>query len=214
MAKMRVGGRSQTQRPLHKAPHSESNRTGVDQHRISAAVREILIAIGEDPNRQGLRNTPDRVARMYAEVFAGLDEDPAQHLDAVFRENYDEMVALRDIPFYSMCEHHLLPFTGRAHIAYVPDRKIIGVSKLARIVECFARRPQVQERLTSQIADLLMSGLKARGVAVVIEASHACMIVRGVKKPGAEMVTSAVRGLFKANMATRNEVLSFLQRGR
>jgi GTP cyclohydrolase I len=178
-----------------------AGRSGsIDLARLAAAVREILLAVGENPKRPGLLKTPARVARMYAEVFAGLDEDPAQHLDAVFREDYDEMVALRDIPFYSMCEHHLLPFTGKAHIAYVPDGRIIGVSKLARIVECFARRPQVQERLTSQIADLLMNGLKAKGVAVVIEASHACMIVRGVKKPGAEMVTSAVRGLFKANM--------------
>jgi GTP cyclohydrolase IA len=202
--------RKRTRQGAFVRPHA----VPVDHERLAAAIREILLAVGENPERQGLLKTPDRVARMYAEVFAGLNEDPARHLNAVFNEDYDEMVALRDIPFYSMCEHHLLPFTGRAHIAYVPGGRIIGVSKLARIVECFARRPQVQERLTSQIADLLMNGLKARGVAVVIEASHSCMTVRGVKKPGAEMVTSAVRGLFKANMATRNEVLSFLNRGR
>jgi len=183
----------------------------IDHDRLVAAVREILIALGEDPDREGLLNTPDRVARMYEEVFSGLSEDPARHLEPIFHEGYDEMIALRDITFYSMCEHHLLPFTGRAHIAYVPNGRIIGISKLARIVEDFARRPQVQERLTSQIADLLMDGLGAKGVAVVIEASHACMTIRGVKKPGSEMVTSAVRGLFKKNPATRNEVLSFLQ---
>lgn len=183
----------------------------IDHARLMEAVREVLLALGEDPDREGLRRTPERVARMYEEVFAGLGEDPARHLEAVFREEYDEMIALRDIAFYSMCEHHLLPFTGRAHIAYVPNGRVIGISKLARIVECFARRPQVQERLTSQIADLLMDGLDAKGVIVVIEAVHTCMTIRGVKKPGSEMVTSAIRGLFKKNPATRNEVLSFLQ---
>ncbi len=183
----------------------------IDSNRLRGAVRELLLALGEDPDREGLRRTPERVARMYEEVFSGLNEDPTNHLQAVFQEDYDEMIALRGIPFYSMCEHHLLPFTGRAHIAYVPDRRIVGISKLARIVETFARRPQVQERLTSQIADLLMNGLGAKGVAVVVEATHTCMTIRGVKKPGSEMVTSAVRGLFKRNPATRNEVLSFLQ---
>ncbi len=183
----------------------------IDRPRLTAAVREVLAAIGEDPDREGLVKTPERVARMYEEVFTGMHDDPARHLNAVFHERYDEMIALRDVSFYSMCEHHLLPFTGRAHIAYVPDGQIIGISKLARIVECFARRPQVQERLTAQIADLLMDGLKAKGVAVVVEATHTCMTIRGVRKPGSEMVTSAVRGLFKKNAATRNEVLSFLQ---
>ncbi|MBN1344727.1 MAG: GTP cyclohydrolase I FolE [Phycisphaerae bacterium] len=195
-----------------KAPAEK--KEPIDHDRLVAAAREILLALGEDPKREGLLKTPERVARMYAEVFSGLREDPTRHLKAVFSEDYDEMIALRDIPFYSMCEHHLLPFLGRAHIAYVPDRKIIGISKLARIVECYARRPQVQERLTSQIADLLMTGLRAKGVAVVIEATHTCMTIRGVKKPGSEMVTSAVRGLFKKNAATRNEVLSFLKQSR
>ncbi len=183
----------------------------IDHDRVTAAVREILLAIGEDPDREGLLKTPDRVARMYAEVFSGLRQEPTDHLKAVFHEQYDEMIALRDIPFYSMCEHHLLPFTGRAHIAYVPDGQIVGISKLARIVECFARRPQVQERLTTEIADMLMEGIKPKGVAVVMEATHTCMTIRGVRKPGSEMVTSAVRGLFKKNAATRNEVMSFLQ---
>ncbi len=207
--KTRKGKKAHSTAPI--ASENKTQRPGhVDHDRLAAAIREILIAVGEDPTREGLLKTPDRVARMYSEVFAGLNEDPRQHLRAIFREDYNEMIALRDIPFHSMCEHHLLPFTGRAHIAYVPNGRIIGISKLARIVECFARRPQVQERLTSQIADLLMEGLDARGVAVVIEASHSCMIVRGVKKPGAEMVTSAVRGLFLRNPATRNEVLSLL----
>jgi len=202
--------RGKRKRPVGRAPVRQDRQ--IDHGRLTAAVRETLIALGEDPNRPGLIDTPERVARMYEEVFSGLGEDPSRHLEAVFREGYDEMIALRDIAFYSMCKHHLMPFTGRAHIAYVPNGRIIGISKLARIVECYARRPQVQERLTSQIADLLMDGLGAKGVAVVIEASHACMTIRGVKKPGSEMVTSAVRGLFKRNAATRNEVLSFLQR--
>lgn len=196
----------------HKHPGDEPNGLKpIDRKRITDAVREILLAIGEDPDREGLLKTPDRVARMYAEVFSGLRQEPTEHLKAIFHEQYDEMIALRDIPFYSMCEHHLLPFTGRAHIAYVPDGQILGISKLARLVECFARRPQVQERLTTQIADTLMEGLKPKGVAVVMEATHTCMTIRGVRKPGSEMVTSAVRGLFKKNAATRNEVMSFLQ---
>jgi GTP cyclohydrolase IA len=211
MAKKTAAKRSRAKRGRTAKRVDPQPNGPIDRDRIAAAVREILLGLGEDPDREGLRRTPDRVARMYEEVFAGLREDPARHLKAVFTERYDEMIALRDIAFYSMCEHHLMPFTGRAHIAYVPDGRVIGISKLARIVECFARRPQVQERLTSQIADLLMDGLGAKGVAVVIEASHACMTIRGVKKPGSEMVTSAVRGLFKRNPATRNEVLSFLQ---
>jgi GTP cyclohydrolase I len=182
----------------------------VDLQRIAAAVREILAAVGEDPDREGLRGTPMRVARMYKEVFEGLNQDPAEHLKAAFTEKYDELVVLRDIPFHSMCEHHLLPFMGVAHLAYLPDGRIIGISKLARVVETFARRPQVQERLTSQIADLLMEHLKAKGVAVIMEATHVCMTCRGVQKPGSLMVTSAMRGRCKADARTRAEVLVLL----
>ena len=188
----------------------------VDLQRIAAAVREILAAVGEDPEREGLRGTPMRVARMYQEFFAGLNQDPAEHLKAAFAEKYDELVVLRDIPFHSMCEHHLLPFMGVAHLAYLPDGRIIGISKLARVVEAFARRPQVQERLTSQIADLLMEHLQAKGVAVIMEATHVCMTCRGVHKPGSLMVTSAMRGRCKADARTRAEVLMLLggQKGR
>ncbi len=182
----------------------------IDTAAIEAAVRKIIQAIGEDPNREGIRHTPQRVARMYEELFAGMREDPAKHLAAVFTEKYDEMVVLRDIPFYSMCEHHLMPFMGKAHLAYLPRGKVVGISKLARVVESIARRPQVQERLTAQIADLLMEKLDAKGCAVVIEATHTCMTIRGVKKPGAVMVTSAMRGTFRANAATRNEAMRLL----
>ena len=182
----------------------------IDTAAIEAAVRKIIQAIGEDPNREGIRHTPQRVARMYEELFAGMREDPAKHLAAAFSEKYDEMVVLRDITFYSMCEHHLLPFMGKAHLAYLPRGKVVGVSKLARVVESIARRPQVQERLTCQIADLLMDKLDATGCAVVIEATHTCMTIRGVKKPGAVMVTSAMRGTFRANAATRNEAMRLL----
>lgn len=182
----------------------------VDLPRIASAVREILAAVGEDPDREGLRGTPMRVARMYEEVFAGLNQDPAEHLKAAFTEKYDELVVLRDIPFHSMCEHHLLPFMGVAHVGYLPDGRIAGISKLARVVEAFARRPQVQERLTSQIADLLMEHLQAKGVAVVIEATHVCMTCRGVQKPGSLMVTSAMRGRCKSDPRTRSEVLMLL----
>ncbi|MDP7163338.1 MAG: GTP cyclohydrolase I FolE [Phycisphaerae bacterium] len=182
----------------------------VDIAAIENAVRDILAAIGEAPDRQGLRDTPNRVARMYAELFSGLTEDPAVHLKQHFDEQYDEMVVLRNIPFYSMCEHHLLPFMGKAHVAYLPGDWVVGVSKLARVVEVLARRPQVQERLTSQIADLVMDKLDARGVGVIIEANHTCMTIRGVRKPGAVMVTSVMRGLFKANLATRNEAIKLL----
>lgn len=184
----------------------------VDHARIAAAVREILLAVGEDPDREGLRETPQRVARMYAEMFAGLRIDPKDHLKTFFREKYDEMVVLRDVSFYSMCEHHLLPFEGRAHIAYLPDGKVIGLSKLARIVDAFAQRPQVQERLTTQIADLLMSELNAKGVAVVMEAEHSCMTCRGVKKPGSVMITSAIRGECCTSPATRAEIMSLLHK--
>ncbi len=181
----------------------------VDTAAIENAVREIIKAVGEDPTREGLLDTPGRVARMYKELFSGLFADPARHLNVHFTEQYDEMVVLRDIPFYSMCEHHLPPFMGRAHVAYLPRGKVVGVSKLARVVEDCARRPQVQERLTSQIADLLMSELDARGAGVVVEAEHTCMTIRGVRKPGSKMVTSAMRGLFKSNLATRTEAINW-----
>lgn len=185
----------------------------VDEQRIAQAVREILIAVGENPDREGLRRTPQRVARMYAEMFAGLHIDPREHLRTFFTEEYDELVVLRDISFFSMCEHHLLPFEGRAHIAYLPAGRVVGVSKLARVVESFARRPQMQERLTTQVADLLMSSLNAKGVAVVMEATHTCMTCRGVSKPGSVMVTSAVRGECCTNSSTRAEVMSLLHNG-
>jgi GTP cyclohydrolase I len=173
-------------------------------------VREILVAIGENPDRDGLKNTPQRIARMYTELFAGLFEDPSRHMDVGFTEKYDEMVILRNISFYSMCEHHLLPFMGKAHVAYLPRGKIIGLSKIARVVEAFALRPQLQERLTGQIADLLMEKLDAKGAAVIIEATHTCMTIRGVKKPGSVMVTSAMRGTFRSNLATRTEAITLL----
>ena len=197
------------------------NKTGavtdqpVDIERIEAAVAEILEALGEDPQRDGLLRTPARVAKMYAEVFAGLREDPEHHLKVQFEEGHDEMVMVKDIPFYSMCEHHLLPFHGQAHVAYVPGEhgKITGLSKLARLVEAYARRPQVQERLTSQVADDLMQTLDPRGALVVIEAEHLCMSMRGVQKPGSLTLTSAVRGLFLSD-ATRAEALQLLGIGR
>ena len=186
----------------------------VDFQAIEAAMRSILVALGEDPDREGLLDTPRRVAKMYAELFEGLHDDPARHLVVNFTEHYDEMVVLRDIPFQSVCEHHLLPFMGRAHVAYLPRGRVAGVSKLARVVECFARRPQIQERLTTQVADLLMEKLDARGVGVVIEAEHTCMTIRGVRKPGSVMVTSAMRGLFKSNASTRHEAINLLTGGK
>jgi GTP cyclohydrolase IA len=184
----------------------------VDIGRIEKAVREILEAIGEDPDRDGLQRTPERVARMYAEIFRGLAEDPAQHLSVTFEADHDEMVLVRDIPLYGVCEHHLVPFAGRAHVAYIPgpDGRITGLSKIARLIEGYARRPQVQERLTTQIADALVEVLKPDGVLVMLEAEHLCMSMRGVKKPGALTLTSAVRGLFKTNAATRSEALSLI----
>lgn len=192
------------------AEMAEEKSGKVDLNRIAAAVREILTAVGENPDREGLQQTPMRVARMYAEVFAGLHESPRQHLRTFFTEQYDELVVLRDIPFHSMCEHHLLPFAGKAHVAYLPDGRIVGISKLARVVEAYARRPQVQERMTSQIADLLMEELHAKGVAVIIQATHLCMTCRGVKKPGTIMVTSALRGRCKSDARTRSEVMMLL----
>ena len=182
----------------------------VDVPRIERAVREILVAVGEDPDREGLLKTPNRVARAYGELMAGLKVDPRRHLKTVFHERYDEVVLLRDIEFHSLCEHHLLPFTGRAHVAYLPDGKVVGLSKLARLVEGYARRPQVQERLTTQIADALMEELNPIGAACVIEAVHTCMTIRGAKKHGSTMVTSALRGIFKENPASRAEILSLM----
>jgi GTP cyclohydrolase I len=182
----------------------------IDAERIIKAVKEILIAVGEDTEREGLKNTPERVARMYTELLGGMQEDPKKHLKSTFTENYDEIVLLRDIPFYSICEHHLMPFIGSAHVAYLPTGAVLGVSKLARIVDCFARRLQTQERLTFQIADFLMESLNSQGVAVILEASHSCMTIRGIKKPGSVMVTSALRGLFRRDPKSRNEVLSLM----
>jgi GTP cyclohydrolase I len=186
--------------------------SGVDVERIERAVREILYAMGEDPDRDGLVRTPRRVAEMYAEVCSGLHQDPSQHLIVTFEANHDEMVLVRDIALYSLCEHHLAPFHGRAHVAYIPgdDGRITGLSKLARLVDGFAKRPQVQERLTSQIADAIVDVLQPRGAFVMIEAEHLCMSMRGVRKPGTLTLTSAVRGLFKDSAATRAEVMSLI----
>lgn len=186
----------------------------VDHERIERAVREILTAVGEDPDREGLLETPSRVARMYAEMFSGLHADPSVHLQKVFNEKYDEVVVVRDISFCSMCEHHLLPFVGQVHIGYIPDGKVVGLSKLARVVEDVARRPQVQERMTESIADLLVSTLNAKGVAVVVQASHSCMTVRGVRKPGSICVTSAMKGVFRSNLSTRGEIMQLIYGGR
>ncbi len=185
-------------------------QTRVDQARIAKAVREILAAIGEDPDREGLRGTPDRVARMYGELFGGLHANPRQHLRKFFTETCDEVVLVRDISFNSMCEHHLLPFMGHAHIGYLPNGRVVGLSKLARVVEEVARRPQVQERMTEQIADLLVEELQAKGVAVVIEAAHTCMTIRGVRKPGCLCVTSAMKGYFRANASSRAEIMTLI----
>jgi GTP cyclohydrolase I len=182
----------------------------VDRGRIEAAVREILAAVGEDPDREGLRETPARVARMYEEMFSGLHDDPRVHLKKFFTEKYDEVVLVRDISFNSVCEHHLLPFMGKAHIGYLPDGRVVGLSKLARVVEVVARRPQVQERMTESIADLLVEELNARGVAVVIEAVHTCMTIRGVRKPGALCVTSAMKGIFRSSPSSRAEIMTLI----
>jgi GTP cyclohydrolase I len=189
---------------------SDTASPTVDQARIQRAVREILAAVGEDPDREGLLETPARVARMYAELFSGLGQDPRVHLQTAFQEKYDEIVLVRDIAFNSVCEHHLLPFIGRAHIGYLPDGRVLGLSKLARIVETISHRPQVQERMTEQIATLLEDDLGAKGVAVVVEATHTCMTVRGVRKPGSMCVTSAMKGVFRANVSSRAEVMSLI----
>jgi len=193
---------------MHQNTH-ESNK--VDCPRIEKAVREILFAVGEDPDREGLAETPRRVALMYAELFSGLSEDPRGHINKFFtEEKYDEIILLKDIPFHSMCEHHLLPFMGHAHVAYLPRGKVIGLSKLARIVTSFARRPQMQERLTYQVAEFIMKEVDAQGVAVVMKASHTCMTVRGVKKAGSSMITSAMLGVFRSDVRSRNEVMSLI----
>jgi len=198
-------------RPLFIDPN-EPRSEGVNLKRIEAAVREILDAVGEDPDREGLQETPARVARMYAEMFAGLKNDPGRHLSKVFTERYDEIVLVRDISFCSMCEHHLLPFTGSAHIGYLPSGKVVGLSKLARVVDEVARRPQVQERMTETIADLLEERLEAKGVAVVCQATHSCMTMRGVRKPGSLCITSAMRGIFRTDSSSRAEVLNLINR--
>ncbi len=182
----------------------------IDLERAEMAVRNLLLALGENPEREGLADTPRRVAKMYRELFAGISADPAVHLKRVFHEQYDEVVLLRDIDFHSLCEHHLLPFHGKAHVAYLPNGKVVGLSKLARTVDAFARRPQVQERMTCQIADALMEHLAPKGAVVVVEAEHLCMKMRGVQKPNGTMVTSAVRGTFKENAAARAEVMSLI----
>jgi GTP cyclohydrolase I len=189
----------------------ETEARAVDKDRIERAVREILLAVGENPDREGLRETPARVARMYGELFRGLTRDPAEHLSKCFTQKYDEMVVVRDISFASLCEHHMLPFIGTAHIGYLPNGRIVGLSKLARVVDDLSRRPQVQERMTEEIAELLMQELDARGVAVVVEAMHTCMTIRGVRKPGSICITSAMRGKFRDNQSTRAEVLALIR---
>jgi GTP cyclohydrolase IA len=202
---------SESGRPIRVVP----NRTiaiekPVDQARIEAAVQEILLAVGEDPTREGLRDTPARVARMYAEIFSGLHKDPRQFLRKTFTQKYDEMVLVKDIRFESTCEHHLLPFFGKAHVAYLPNGRVVGLSKLARVVETLARRPQVQEQMTEEIAELIMEELGARGVGVIVEATHTCMTVRGVRKTDSMTTTSAMRGIFRENPATRTELLALV----
>jgi GTP cyclohydrolase I len=192
----------------------KDNSVKIDTEKIEKAVMDILTAVGEDTAREGLKMTPKRVANMYAELLSGGSENPAVHIKSLFREKCDEVVLLRDIPFYSICEHHLMPFIGKAHVAYLPAEYVVGVSKLARIVDCFAKRLQVQERLTAQIADFLNEHLKPQGVAVVLEASHSCMTIRGIKKPGSVMVTSALRGIFKRDPRSRAEVMSLIHEGR
>lgn len=191
-------------------PESNPAPSNVDHARIEKAVREILAAVGEDPDREGLLETPARVARMYAEMFSGLKRDPRIHLQKVFTEKYDEVVLIKDITFCSMCEHHLLPFSGKAHVGYLPDGKVVGLSKLARVVDEVARRPQVQERMTEHIAELIETELSARGVAVVLEASHSCMTIRGIRKPGSMCLTSAMRGVFRDNLSSRAEILGLI----
>ena len=201
-----------TELPDEVGPGGMRSVGQVDHERAAAAVRELLLAVGEDPDRPGLQDTPQRVARAYSEIFAGLGQDPNEILATTFAEDHDEMVLVKDIPMYSTCEHHLVPFHGLAHVGYIPaeDGRVTGLSKLARLVEVFARRPQVQDRMTRQIADALNDVLKPRGVIVVIEAEHLCMAMRGIRKPGSTTVTSAVRGMFRDSVATRNEAMSLV----
>ena len=203
-------------RSRRAAPTTNNRLVGekVDLARLRAAVREILFAVGEDPDREGLRDTPDRVARMYAEMFSGLHADPREPLQKTFTQKYDEMVVVKDIGFESMCEHHLLPFIGKAHIAYLPKGKIVGLSKPARVVELLARRPQVQERMTEELADLLMEELDARGVGVILEATHTCMTIRGIRKTNSLCTTSAMRGVFRTNQSTRAELMALISGSR
>lgn len=208
--------------------HDTFNRTAPERHDhddfdsihdtdttdpVQRAVRSLLVALGENPDREGLVETPRRVAKMYRELFAGVSIDPAVYLQRVFNEEYDEIVLLRDIQFHSLCEHHLLPFSGKAHVGYLPDGNVVGLSKLARTVEAFARRPQVQERMTNQIADAMVEHLSARGVVVILEAEHLCMRMRGVQQPNSTMITSAMRGVFKDDLAARSEVMSLIRNG-
>jgi GTP cyclohydrolase IA len=204
---MRMSERPEVVRKLRPAPP-------IDRGEIEAGVRRLLEAIGEDPDRDGLQRTPERVAEMYSEIFSGINADPTEVLDIVFEADHDEMIMVRDIPLHSMCEHHLIPFVGQAHVAYIPNTKgqITGLSKIARLVDVLARRPQVQERLTTQIADALEESLDPRGVLVVIEAEHLCMSMRGVRKPGSQTVTSAVRGQFRDNEATRAEAMGLINK--
>lgn len=186
-----------------------------DQAKLEQAVRMILEAVGEDPNREGLLDTPKRVARMYEEIFAGLHKNPEDELSAVFNESHEEVVLVRDIPFYSMCEHHLVPFFGKAHVAYLPrNGKVTGLSKLARLVEAIARRPQLQERITSTVADTLMNKIEPHGVVVIVEAEHLCMSMRGVNKPGSRTITTAVRGLYQEDKGAREEVFALIRQSR
>ena len=191
----------------------EPENRKVDRPRIERAVREILVAIGEDPEREGVLGTPERVADAYADLFAGLGEDPTRHLEVGFMESARDTVLVRDIPLVSLCEHHLLPFIGKAHLGYAPNGRVVGLSKLARLVEGYARRPQLQERLSAQIADALYESLGSRGSIVVIEADHTCMTARGVQKPGSITVTSAVRGIYEENEALRSEAMALISRG-
>jgi GTP cyclohydrolase I len=190
---------------------SRRRNTTIDRAKIEKAVASIIEAIGEDPKREGLVGTPRRIAEMYAEVFGGIYEDPGEELRVGFEEGHQEMVILKDIPFYSMCEHHFLPFHGLAHVGYIPSGRVVGASKIGRVVEILAKRPQLQERLTTQIANTIVSVLEPKGVAVVIQAEHLCMTMRGVKKPGSNIITSAMRGLFQKNPLTRSEFLSLVQ---
>ena len=205
-----MNDRTKSARRTTEKPNGKPPSAPVDHARIEAAVREILVAVGEDPDREGLQETPARVARMYEEMFGGMRKDPAAPLQKKFTEKYDEMVLVKDIRFESMCEHHLLPFYGKVHIAYLPNGKIVGLSKLARVVEVLSRRPQVQERMTEDLADLVMQELNAKGVGVVVEASHTCMAIRGVRKANAICTTSAMRGGFKDHPATRSEFMALI----